>query len=101
MSIDPVGAGRSSAGNVLTVCLNDSVVFNWQRTHGIVQNKRLPWQRCNLASPSKILIVDPPTATGTRTIVMNRPGTRYYYCQVPGHCRGGQKVKVIVRNAPC
>ena len=100
LSLDPVGAGRTTAGNTLTVCKGDSVRFTWQGSHGVVQSKLAAWTTCDLSAGAYVEKA-PISSPGTLTLRMPTAGVRYYYCQSGGHCGAGQKVKVVVLNRRC
>jgi plastocyanin len=98
--IDPVGAGRTTAGNTLTVCKGDSVSFAWQGSHGVVQSKLAAWNTCDLSAGAYVEKA-PISSPGSLTIRMTTAGVRFYYCQSGAHCAMGQKVKIITTNARC
>jgi hypothetical protein len=97
-TITAVGAGRSLSGTTLTVCKGDSVRFYWGTVHGVAETTAANWKTCSLAKFKNMIGV---AMTADKTLKMNKPGTRYVYCQVPGHCGQGQKMKIVTKSTAC
>ena len=72
---------------LLTVCKGDTITYNWSGTHGISATNAAQWVACNIVTSTVIIA---PVAGSTFTAVAKKPGMKYYYCPVPGHCSGGK-----------
>jgi plastocyanin len=90
--------GRSVKGTTLTVCKGDSVRFYWGTVHGVASTTAANWKSCSLKIFKNLIGV---AASADQTLKMNTPGTQYIYCQVPGHCISGQKMKIVVKPTAC
>lgn len=90
--------GRRVSGNTLTVCKGDSVRFFWGGFHGVAQTTKANWNACSLKKYKNLI---PVAGSGDKSVVMNKPGTRYVYCQVPGHCGAGQRIRIITKRTAC
>ena len=90
--------GRSVSGKTLTVCKGDSVRFYWGSVHGVAQTTKANWSSCSLKKFKNLISV---AAAADKTLKMTIPGTRYIYCQVPGHCSQGQKMIIVTKPTAC
>ncbi|PPE00866.1 hypothetical protein GOBAR_DD02094 [Gossypium barbadense] len=66
--------------------------FTTGQLHDVAEVTKTAYDACN--TTNNIYTV----STGPASIPLNRPEVFYFTCTVPGHCSGGQKLHVEVRN---
>ncbi|KAL4278081.1 hypothetical protein GQ457_03G045740 [Hibiscus cannabinus] len=62
--------------------------------HNVEEVTEAAYDTCNGTNPIAT------HSSGPVSITLNRTGEFYFICSVPGHCTGGQKLSVDVRNGP-
>ncbi|KAK1258260.1 hypothetical protein QJS04_geneDACA022509 [Acorus gramineus] len=71
--------------------VGDSLVFSYGAgVHTLSEVSAADYSSC---STSNSINTD---SSGSTTITLKSPGTRYFICSVPGHCAGGMKLSVTV-----
>ncbi|KAK1301915.1 hypothetical protein QJS10_CPB12g01186 [Acorus calamus] len=71
--------------------VGDSLVFSYGAgVHTLSEVSAADYSSC---STSNSINTD---SSGSTTITLKSPGTRYFICSVPGHCTGGMKLSVTV-----
>uniref|UniRef100_A0A1D1YFS1 Blue copper protein n=1 Tax=Anthurium amnicola TaxID=1678845 RepID=A0A1D1YFS1_9ARAE len=74
--------------------VGDTLKFNYSTTlHNVLEVTSGGYGSCSTANP---IYTD---RSGSTTITLNTPGTRYFICGVPGHCDRGMKLAVTVAGA--
>jgi hypothetical protein len=69
----------------------DYAVFNFQLSaHNVEEVTKAKYDSCSSASPIATFSTPPVRVT------LNKTGTHYYICGVPGHCSAGQKLTIKV-----
>uniref|UniRef100_A0A0D9X473 Phytocyanin domain-containing protein n=1 Tax=Leersia perrieri TaxID=77586 RepID=A0A0D9X473_9ORYZ len=72
--------------------LGDQLVFKYSpAAHDVVEVTKAGYDACSAASPVAI------HRTGQDAVELNRLGSRYFICGVPGHCNAGMKLQVRTR----
>ncbi|KAK8278910.1 hypothetical protein V6Z11_D09G074900, partial [Gossypium hirsutum] len=66
--------------------------FTTGQLHDVAEVTKTAYDACN--TTNNIYTV----STGPASIPLNRPEVFYFTCTVPGHCSGGKKLHVEVRN---
>ncbi|KHG26691.1 Blue copper -like protein [Gossypium arboreum] len=73
--------------------VGDALVFNFTTgKHNVAVVTEAAYEACNTTDTITII------CDGPARITLNRTGNFYFICAVPGHCSGGQKLRVEVRN---
>ncbi|XP_012462118.1 umecyanin-like [Gossypium raimondii] len=73
--------------------VGDVLVFNFTTgQHDVAEVTETAYDACTTANTISTV------STGPARITLNRTGEFYFICTVPGHCSGGQKLNVDVRN---
>lgn len=71
--------------------VGDILVFNFQlNAHNVEEVTKEKYDSCNSTSPIATFS-NPPVR-----VTLNKTGTHYYICGVPGHCSAGQKLSINV-----
>ncbi|KAI3989692.1 hypothetical protein MKX01_009184 [Papaver californicum] len=77
-----------------TFVVGDRLVFNYgSGAHSVAEVSKSDYEGCSSANT---LASD---SSGTTTVSLSKPGTRYFICGIPGHCSGGMKLAVTVGGA--
>eukprot|EP01018_Ginkgo_biloba_P039229 Gb_00868 [translate_table: standard] len=77
-----------------TFNVGDRLVFKYiTGTHTVDQVTKTNYDSCTSTSPLATY------TNGPTTVTLNRTGTLYFICGIPGHCSGGQKVAVTVASS--
>ncbi|KAL1344659.1 hypothetical protein HN51_018525 [Arachis hypogaea] len=72
--------------------VGDSLVFNYGSGHTVDEVKESDYKSC---STGNSISTD---SSGATTIPLKTSGTHYFICSVPGHCSGGMKLAVTVKD---
>ncbi|MBA0787027.1 hypothetical protein Gotri_026751, partial [Gossypium trilobum] len=73
--------------------VGDVLVFNFTTgQHDVAEVTEAAYDACTTANTISTV------STGPARITLNRTAEFYFICTVPGHCSGGQKLNVEVRN---
>ncbi|MBA0877333.1 hypothetical protein Goshw_021179 [Gossypium schwendimanii] len=73
--------------------VGDVLVFNFTTgQHDVAEVTETAYDACTTANTISTV------STGPARITLNKTGELYFICAVPGHCSGGQKLNVEVRN---
>nr|DAD33831.1 TPA_asm: hypothetical protein HUJ06_012682 [Nelumbo nucifera] len=81
----------SSSRNFFT---GDNLVFIYKQNHNVIEVKEGAFTDCQITDPVH-------TYNDARTVIpLDRPGTRYFICGMPGHCALGLKIQVDVLPLP-
>jgi plastocyanin len=71
--------------------VGDVLVFNFQLSaHNVEEVTKAKYDSCSSVSPIATFSTPPVRVT------LNKTGTHYYICGVPGHCSAGQKLTIKV-----
>ncbi|EXB99558.1 Blue copper protein [Morus notabilis] len=76
-----------------TFRVGDTLVFNYDSSHTVDEVNENGYNDCSSANVLKSY------AGTTATIKLSKTGTVYFICPTPGHCSGGMKLKVDVKEA--
>jgi len=68
--------------------------FNYSSYHNVLEVTKDAFEACTTANPISF------DNSGSTTVVLTMPGTRYFICGAPGHCLGGMKMEVQVADRP-
>ncbi|GMI81200.1 hypothetical protein HRI_001789300 [Hibiscus trionum] len=78
-----------------TFVVGDILDFNFATgAHNVAEVSEADYDTCNGTNPIAT------HGTGPASVTLNRTGEYHFICTVPGHCIGGQKLSVEVRNGP-
>ena len=90
----PPGRKYDSSKMMLTVCKGDTITYTWSGNHGISATNLAQWRSCNIV---KGTVVAPVAASSSFTGTAKKPGMKYYYCPVAGHCSTGKCGCIFIR----
>ena len=68
--------------------------FNYSSYHNVLEVTKDAFEACTTANPISF------DKSGSTTVVLTMPGTRYFICGAPGHCQGGMKMEVKIADRP-
>ncbi|CAD6236456.1 unnamed protein product [Miscanthus lutarioriparius] len=77
-----------------TFAPGDSLTFKYNSYHSVMEVTKDAFEACTTTDP---IFYD---NSGSTTIALTMPGTRYFICGAPGHCLGGMKMVVEVADRP-
>ncbi|KAI3861839.1 hypothetical protein MKW92_003353 [Papaver armeniacum] len=74
-----------------TFAVGDTLVFNYgSGAHSVAEVSKPDYEGCSSANALA------SESDGATTITLNKAGTRYFICGIPGHCSNGMKLAVTV-----
>ncbi|EEF45378.1 mavicyanin [Ricinus communis] len=74
-----------------TFKVGDVIVFKYNsQFHNVMRVTHAMYKACNASAPLATY------TTGNDSITIKNRGHHYFFCGVPGHCQGGQKVDINV-----
>ncbi|KAI3852288.1 hypothetical protein MKX03_018933 [Papaver bracteatum] len=74
-----------------TFAVGDKLVFNYgSGAHSVAEVSKTDYEGCSSANAIA------SESDGATTITLNKEGTRYFICGIPGHCSNGMKLSVAV-----
>ncbi|XP_026416428.1 blue copper protein-like [Papaver somniferum] len=77
-----------------TFAVGDTLVFNYgSGAHSVAEVSKSDYEGCSSANALA------SESDGATTITLNKAGTRYFICGIPGHCSNGMKLAVTVGAA--
>lgn len=68
--------------------------FKYNSYHSVMEVTKSAFEACTTTDP---ILYD---NSGSTTVALTMPGTRYFICGAPGHCLGGMKMQVQVADRP-
>jgi len=77
-----------------TVCARGIAAFKYNTYHNVLEVTKDAFDACTTANPISF------DNSGSTTVALTMPGTRYFICGAPGHCLGGMKMEVQVADRP-
>lgn len=77
-----------------TFAPGDTLTFKYTSYHNVLEVTKDAFEACTTADPISY------DNSGSTTIALTAPGTRYFICGAPGHCLGGMKMEVQVADRP-
>ncbi|XP_066310036.1 stellacyanin-like [Miscanthus floridulus] len=77
-----------------TFAAGDNLTFKYNSYHSVMEVTKDAFEACTTTDP---IFYD---NSGSTTISLTMPGTRYFICGAPGHCLGGMKMVVEVADRP-
>lgn len=96
-SIGALPPKRSVTGDTLKVCKGDTVVFGWGGFHGVATTSAGKYKTCSLSGYKEVAKV-----SGGGSYTVKPSGTKYYICQVAGHCSSGrEEVETFLNIVGC
>ncbi|MED6158114.1 hypothetical protein PIB30_029682 [Stylosanthes scabra] len=87
-----IGGDYSTWANGKNFVVGDSLVFKYDSGHTVDEVKEGDYKSC---SSGNSISTD---SSGSTTIPLKTSGTHYFICGVPGHCAGGMKLAVTVKD---
>ncbi|XP_034593778.1 early nodulin-like protein 9 [Setaria viridis] len=72
----------------------DTLTFNYNSYHNVLEVTKDAFEACTTTNPITF------DNSGSTTVVLTMPGTRYFICGAPGHCLGGMKMEIEVADRP-
>ncbi|MED6155394.1 hypothetical protein PIB30_004826 [Stylosanthes scabra] len=87
-----IGGDYSTWASGKNFVVGDSLVFNYGSGHTVDEVKEGDYKSC---STGNSISTD---SSGATTIHLKTSGTHYFICGVPGHCSGGMKLAVTVKD---
>lgn len=80
----------------ITVSLGEDITFSWVGTHNVAESASgADFANCVKENATELA---PVSNGGSYTITMTEIGTRYFICEVGGHCSAGQKIAITAEN---
>ncbi|PWZ31670.1 Uclacyanin 1 [Zea mays] len=77
-----------------TFAPGDTLTFKYNSYHSVMEVTKSAFEACTTTDP---IFYD---NSGSTTVALTMPGTRYFICGAPGHCLGGMKMQVQVADRP-
>lgn len=77
----------------ITVPAGTKVTFKWSGYHNLAETSEDNFKACTTSGNKEIA---PGSPGGSVDITMPKEGTKYYICEVGGHCSFGQKLAITV-----
>jgi hypothetical protein len=77
-----------------TPCPCVSAAFKYNSYHNVLEVTKDAYEACTTTNPISF------DNSGTTTVLLTMPGTRYFICGAPGHCVGGMKMQIEVADRP-
>ncbi|RLN22817.1 blue copper protein-like [Panicum miliaceum] len=77
-----------------TFAPGDTLTFRYNSYHNVLEVTKDAFEACATANPISF------DNSGSTTVVLTMPGTRYFICGAPGHCLGGMKMEIEVADRP-
>jgi hypothetical protein len=74
--------------------MQHDAAFKYNSYHNVLEVTKDAFEACTTTDP---IFYD---NSGSTTIALTMPGTRYFICGAPGHCLGGMKMVVQVADRP-
>ncbi|CAO2194924.1 unnamed protein product [Urochloa humidicola] len=96
---DPAGGwdGKTnykSWASAQTFAPGDTLTFKYNTYHNVLEVTKEAFEACTTSNPISF------DNSGTTTVLLTMPGTRYFICGAPGHCLGGMKMEIEVADRP-
>ncbi|PWA87567.1 Cupredoxin [Artemisia annua] len=76
-----------------TFKVGDKLVFNYDSSHTVDLVSSTDYTTCAIGNSIASY------NTGTTTIALNKTGSQYFICGIPGHCTGGMQLTVKVTSS--
>ncbi|PAN28095.1 hypothetical protein PAHAL_5G130700 [Panicum hallii] len=77
-----------------TFAPGDTLTFKYSSYHNVLEVTKDAFEACTTTNPISF------DNSGSTTVVLTMPGTRYFICGAPGHCLGGMKMEIEVAHRP-
>ncbi|OEL38483.1 hypothetical protein BAE44_0000499 [Dichanthelium oligosanthes] len=77
-----------------TFAPGDTLTFKYNSYHNVLEVTKDAFEACTTTNPISF------DNSGSTTVLLTMPGTRYFICGAPGHCLGGMKMEVEVADRP-
>ncbi|KAF8663934.1 hypothetical protein HU200_055277 [Digitaria exilis] len=77
-----------------TFAPGDTLTFKYNSYHNVLEVTKEAFEACTTTNPITF------DNSGTTTVLLTMPGTRYFICGGPGHCLNGMKMEVQVADRP-
>ncbi|CAL4973665.1 unnamed protein product [Urochloa decumbens] len=72
----------------------DTLTFKYNTYHNVLEVTKNAFDACTTSNPISF------DNSGTTTVLLTMPGTRYFICGAPGHCLNGMKMEIEVADRP-
>ncbi|CAO2177967.1 unnamed protein product [Urochloa humidicola] len=72
----------------------DTLTFKYNTYHNVLEVTKEAFDACTTSNPISF------DNSGTTTVLLTMPGTRYFICGAPGHCLNGMKMEIEVADRP-
>ncbi|CAO2171701.1 unnamed protein product [Urochloa humidicola] len=77
-----------------TFAPGDTLTFKYNTYHNVLEVTKEAFEACTTSNPISF------DNSGTTTVLLTMPGTRYFICGAPGHCLNGMKMEIEVADRP-
>ncbi|CAO1943431.1 unnamed protein product [Urochloa humidicola] len=77
-----------------TFAPGDTLTFKYNTYHNVLEVTKEAFESCTTSNPISF------DNSGTTTVLLTMPGTRYFICGAPGHCLNGMKMEIEVADRP-
>nr|CAB3478535.1 unnamed protein product [Digitaria exilis] len=72
-----------------TFAPGDTLTFKYNSYHNVLEVTKEAFEACTTTNPITF------DNSGTTTVLLTMPGTRYFICGGPGHCLNGMKMEAV------